>query len=220
MTNIRRLQDVQIGDVDLIETYRDTFDNTSIETAQGLINTNTLRSYVLQSEWMNAVKEKIEDIEECKVTECDDVLVDKTEEFQFHIDGFEYIDEYSSSTQYYKNNFVLYNDEIYFCIKDSLNNLPTNTTYWLKIGLIGENGQYSLGVVYKGDWRDSTQYYKYDLVLFSNNIYVAKQDNINSQPTSTTNWFLLSNSNELIQLYDSPQDYTLLPVYSIFFQKL
>lgn len=220
MTNIRRLQDVQIGDVDLIETYRNTFDNTSIETAQELINTNTLRSYVLQSEWMNDVKGRIEDLEEYKVTECDDVFVDKTEEFQFHIDEFEYIDEYSSSTQYYKNNFVLYNDEIYFCIKDSLNNLPTNTTYWLKIGLIGENGQYSLGVAYKGDWHDSTQYYKYDLVLFSNNIYVAKQDNINSQPTSTTNWFLLSNSNELIQLYDSPQDYTLLPVYSIFFQKL
>ena len=220
MTSIRRLQDVQIGDVDLIGTYRNTFDNIDIGTAQELIDTNTLKSYVLQSEWMNDVKGRIEDLEEYKVTECDDVFVDKIEEFQFHIDEFEYINEYSSSTEYYENNFVLYNDEIYFCIKDSLNNLPTNTTYWLKIGLIGEKGQYSLGVVYKGDWHDSTQYYKYDLVLFSGDIYVAKQNNINSQPTSNSDWFLLSNSNELIKLYDSPQDYTLLPVYSIFFQKL
>ena len=220
MTSIRRLQDVQIGDVDLIGTYRDTFDNIDIETAQELIDTNTLKSYVLQSEWMNDVKGRIEDLEEYKVTECDDVFVDKTEEFQFHIDEFEYINEYSSSTEYYENNFVLYNDEIYFCIKDSLNNLPTNTTYWLKIGLMGEKGEYSLGVVYKGDWHDLTQYYKYDLVLFSGDIYVAKQNNINSQPTSNSDWFLLSNSNELIKLYDSPQDYTLLPVYSIFFQKL
>ena len=112
MTNIRRLQDVQIGDIDLIETYRNTFDNIDIETAQELVDTNTLKSYVLQSEWMNDVKGRIEDLEEYKVTECDDVFVDKTEEFQFHIDEFEYMNEYSSSIEYYENNFVLY---IYIC---------------------------------------------------------------------------------------------------------
>lgn len=263
MANIRRLQDIQINDIDLIETYKDTFDE-SIETAQNLINTDILKSYVLQAEWMNDTKEKIEELEEHKNTNFDDDFVSETEEFQFNIDEFIYINEYDNYTQYYKNNFVLYNDEIYFCIKNSLNNLPTNTTYWLKIGLKGEEGQYSLGVVYRGIWNNYTIYYKYDLISYDDNLYVATQDNIHSQPVSNNNsnnddnvndennndnpnqqiegmrflndslflddelylkgtndvWFLLADTDELSRIYDSPEDYTLLPVNSIFFQKL
>ena len=246
MRNIRRLQDIQIGNVDLIGTYRDTFNNDSIETAQGLINTDTLKSYVLQSEWMNDTKEKIEDLEEYKVTECDDVFVDETEQFQFYVDEFLYVDEYDSSTQYYKNNFVVYEDEIYFCLKNSLGNLPTDTTYWLKVGLKGEKGQYSLGVVYQGFWNSSLQYYKYDLISYNNKLYIAKKDNINVNPeykgtqeegflylndslflnntvylTDFDNpWFLLAQPDELSKIYDTPEDYNQLSARSIFFQKL
>ena len=39
-----------------------------------------------------------------------------------------------------------------------------DTTYWLKVGLKGEKGQYSLGVVYQGFWNSSLQYSKYDLI--------------------------------------------------------
>lgn len=245
MKNIRRLQDVQINDVDIVETYRETFNNVSIEEAHNLINTDTLKSYVLQSEWMNDLKTKIEELEEYKVTKGDSVLINKAEEFQFNIDEFVDIGEYNSSTQYYKNNFVSYNEEIYFCIQDSLNNNPTNTNYWLKIGLRGEKGQYDMGVVWRGIWDYSTEYYKYDLVSYNNNLYIAKRNNIHSDPTSSVgsnlflnnslylnnttylnnnetnnDWFLLTKDKYVLQIYDSPEDYTQLPIYSIFFQKL
>lgn len=246
MTNIRRLQDVQIGDIDLVETYRDTFNNNSVETAQGLINTNTLRSYVLQAEWMNDVKEKIEVVEGHKITECDDVFISETEKFQFNVDEFLYVNEYDDNTQYYKNNFVLYETEIYFCLADSLNNLPTNTTYWLKIGLKGEKGQYDLGLVYRGFWNEAVSYNRCDLVSHNNNLYIARQSNIDIEPMSNNQgqeglnflndslfldndiylngfdktWLLLANPNELSKIYDSPDDYYKLPARSIFFQKL
>lgn len=242
MKNIRRLQDVQINDVDIAETYRETFNNVSIEEAHNLINTDTLKSYVLQSEWMNDLKTKIEELEEYKVTKGDSVLINKAEEFQFNIDEFVDIGEYNSSTQYYKNNFVSYNEEIYFCIQDSLNNNPTNTNYWLKIGLRGEKGQYDMGVVWRGIWDYSTEYYKYDLVSYNNNLYIAKRNNIYSYPIplethylnndflnnnaylrnswTDNDWFLLSIDGEEGKIYDSPVDYTKLPIYSIFFQKL
>lgn len=252
MSNIRRLQDVQINDSDLIETYRNTFNEQSINEAQNLINTNKLKSYVLQSEWMNNVKTKIEDLEEPKFVECDNVLDNKIIELQFNIDEFIYINEYNNNTQYYKNNFVLYDNEIYFCIKNSLNKIPTNGEYWLKIGLLGEKGQYSLGVVYHGFWNDNTEYRKYDLVTYENNLYVAQRNNIHSRPLITeadyptsrremhflnnllflnddvyltnswTNddWFCLTSSNTQAHIYDSPEDYTKIPIYSIFFQKL
>ena len=56
MTNIRRLQDIQIGNESLLATYRSYFANRYVNEAHNLINTNILKSYVLQAEWMNAIK--------------------------------------------------------------------------------------------------------------------------------------------------------------------
>ncbi len=42
-------------------------------------------------------------------------------------------DEYSEYTQYYVGDYVNYSDLYYVCIKDSLGNLPTNTTYWREV---------------------------------------------------------------------------------------
>lgn len=249
MKNIRRLQDIQIGNTELIETYRENFDNERIEEAQSIINTNVLKSYVLQAEWMNDVKTQIEELEEYKVTKCDNLFDNKTEEFQFNINEFIYINQYSSSKQYYKNNFVTYNNEIYFCIQNSLNKTPTNTNYWVRIGLRGEKGAYSLGVTYRGFWNKSATYYKYDLVTYKNNLYIARKNNpmpLDDDESSTepprgemnflngslflgsntylkniwTDWFLLTSSSDELKIYDSPEDYTRLPIYSIFFQKL
>lgn len=241
MNNIRRLQDVQINDVELMKTYRNTFNDESIEEAHSIINTDILKSYILQAEWMNDVKTKIENLEGHKVTKCDDIFTNNTEEFQFNINELIYINKYSSSTQYYKNNFVTYNNEIYFCIKNSLNKAPTDTTYWVKIGLRGEKGEYDLGIVYRGFWNHSVEYHKYDLVTYENNLYVARKDNpISLDKTSmvflnnslflgnntylkdviSDDWILLTTSGNELKIYDSPEDYTKLPVYSIFFQKL
>lgn len=269
MKNIRRLQDVQINDADIVETYRETFNNESIEEAHNIINTDTLKSYVLQAEWMNDSKTKIEELEQYKVTKCDNVIKGKTEEFQFNIDEFIKIGQYNSSVQYYKNNFVSYNEEIYFCIQNALNKVPTDTSYWLKIGLRGEKGNYDLSVVCRGLWNYSTEYRKYDLVSYKNNLYIAKRNNIHSYPIpvdtyylnddlhlnntlylesedtyperemnflnnslflnnniylrniwTDDDWFLLTSIDNTLQIYDSPEDYTQLPIYSIFFQKL
>ena len=268
MENIRRLQDVQIGNTNLIETYRETFDE-NIEEAQSIINTDTLKSYVLQAEWMNDTKTKIEELEEYKVTKGDNAFVEKTNQFQKYIDDFLKVGNYNDSKQYYKNNFVAYNDEIYLCIHNALNKVPTDTNYWVKVGLRGRTGEYDLGVIYRGFWDYFTEYRKYDLIVYENNLYIAKRNNIRSYPIppqssylnddlnlnnelylvnddkyperdmhflnnslflnndvylrntwSNDDWFLLTKTDDDLQIYDSPEDYTDLPLYSIFFQKL
>lgn len=241
MTPIRRLQDIQLGNEELLNTYRNYFSNRYIDAAHNLINTNTLKSYVLQAEWMNAIKTKIENIEEPKDTEIDQELENKNAELQYNIDELLYLQEYDENIQYYKNNFILYNNRVYFCIQNSLGNLPTNTLYWLNIGLIGEKGQYSLGINYKGFWDENTSYNKYDLVSYQNNLYIATNDNSGNTPNKTekylndnlylnnnlylgyteTNqyWFLLTRVQPQ-PIYIFPLDYTQLPKYSIFFQRL
>jgi hypothetical protein len=43
------------------------------------------------------------------------------------------IDQYSSTTSYVVNDFVLYNEDIYVCIANTYANAPSNTTYWSPI---------------------------------------------------------------------------------------
>ena len=243
MTNIRRLQDIQIGNESLLATYRSYFANRYVNEAHNLINTNILKSYVLQAEWMNAVKTKIEDLEEHKDIEIDQKLNNANTEFQFNINELLYMQEYNNIIQYYKNNFVLYNNKVYFCIQNSLGNLPTNTSYWLDVGLIGKKGQYGLGVNYCGLWNEETQYNKYDLIYYENNLYVALADNVGKIPNLNKTskylndllylddtfylgeekdgefWFLLTDI-ETQPIYVFPFDYTQLPPHSIFFTEV
>jgi hypothetical protein len=44
---------------------------------------------------------------------------------------------YSGATQYYVNDIVQYSGGSYICILASLNNLPTNTTYWSVLAAAG-----------------------------------------------------------------------------------
>lgn len=240
MTNLRRLQDVQLGDENLLETYKNYFQNRQINEAHNLINTNKFKSYVLQAEWMNNIKTKIEQIEEHSDLEITQNLNNKTEEFQTNINRLLYIQEYNNATQYYENNLVSYNNNVYFCIRNSLGNLPTNTNYWLKIGLIGEKGQYSLGINYKGFWNATTSYDKYDLISYENNLYVATKNNTGSTPyfekylnnnlylnnslylglnQKSRTWLLLTQT-EIQPIYIFPPDYTQLQQDSIFFAEV
>ena len=151
--------------------------------------------------------------------------------------------EYNNNTQYYKNNFVLYNNKVYFCIQNSLGNVPTNTSFWLDIGLIGKKGQYGLGMTYKGLWQGNIQYNKYDLVYYENNLYVAIKNNSGKTPSLNKAgkylndslylndllylgeekddefWFLLTDV-EPQPIYIFPIDYTQLPSHSIFFTEV
>lgn len=241
MTNIRKLQDIQVGNEELLNTYRNYFSNGYINAAHNLINTNTLKSYVLQAEWMNAIKTKIENIEEPKDIEIDQELANKNAEFQYNIDELCYLQQYRTDVQYYKNNFVLYNNMVYFCIKNCKGIPPTFTSYWINVGLIGKKGQYGLGVTYKGFWDENTSYNKYDLVSYQNNLYIATNNNSGSIPNqyekylnddlylnntlhlgyveTNQNWLLLTRVRPQ-PIYIFPSDYTQLPSHSIFFKEL
>lgn len=41
--------------------------------------------------------------------------------------------DYDEYTSYYEGDYVAYNNTEYVCIRDSLGNLPTDTTYWREV---------------------------------------------------------------------------------------
>ena len=100
--------------------------------------------------------------------------------------------EWKNNIQYYPYSCVVYNQEIYFCLKQPpVGTLPTDEEYWLYLGLRGEKGEYGIDVTMKYDWSAETQYKANDVVVYNQNIYVALQDNVGAIPEQNeASWML------------------------------
>lgn len=192
MFDIRRLEDINIDEVKFKSQYYNYFINGEIDKAHQLIEENQdLKFKVINSENLNKIIEHILQLENNYFNEVEDVLSEHLKTYQININDLIYLRTYDSKYQYEINNFVLYNGEIYYCFKKpSIGTLPTNTTYWIYLGLRGEPSYPSLGVNYQGNWSSSKTYNKYDMVVYQNQLFVAKEQNSNKNPAISTEWSL------------------------------
>lgn len=79
-------------------------------------------------------------------------------------DGFQWENTYSASTQYQKNDIVVYGPQTYIALQDTVGNSPENGTYW-RI--------FTGGLSFKGPWNSASAYYPGDVVLRGATGYVA-----------------------------------------------
>lgn len=102
-------------------------------------------------------------------------------------DGFQWENTYSASTQYQKNDIVLYGPQTYLALQDTIGNSPENPTYW-KI--------FTGGLAFKGNWASASAYYPGDVILRGATGYVADEYHIaNASFTTDYNagrWTLFS----------------------------
>lgn len=192
MFDIRRLEDININEVILKQQYYNSFINGNIEQAQQLINNNPeLKFKVLNAENLNKIIEHILQLENNYFNGVEDVLENHLTKYQIDINDLIYLRDYNSEEQYEINNFVSYNNDIYYCFKKPpIGTLPTDENYWIYLGLHGEDSRIPLGVKYQGNWNGSKIYNKYDMVVYQNQLFVAKENNSNKIPTISTEWSL------------------------------
>ena len=113
----------------------------------------------------------------------------KQEEWQAIIDKFEYMGVYNNTTQYYKNNIVLYNlngqNYLYINIYNNttpVGTLPTQPTYWRILTIQGQQGEAGSSTTFYFTWDSATQYYVNNVVCIGSSLYVALQNNVNNMP--------------------------------------
>ena len=103
---------------------------------------------------------------------------------------------WSNTVEYEPYNFVVYNNDVYMCIGNSpTGTVPTDTTYWLFLGLRGEEGAHGVDVNMRYQWNGTDTYNVNDLVVYGTNIYVALVQNTGVTPgTDDSTWgiFLVS----------------------------
>ena len=188
-----RTQDIQIDDVNLRRQYYDYFLNGNVTQAQALYTSNPqLQGKVINADMLNGLLNGVLGLEGLYDTDVTQFLKNQLNAFQLSINELVYMNTYSPTFDYDINNFVIYNDEIYYCYaKPPIGTLPTNTTYWFKLGLKGKQGNTAISINYQGEWLGANSYNKYDMVTYNNNLYVAISDNTNKIPsTNPTIWLL------------------------------
>lgn len=193
---IYTVEDINIQEVELKAKYYDLFFEGQIQEAHKIIENNpNLRNKVLNSEYLNLIIGNIIELENYYFNNVEDVLSKHLSDYKINITDLIYLNNFNPSVQYKKNNFVLYKEDIYFCIKDTFKNVfPDNERYWIKLSnLKGKPSPVSLGINYKGKWSNINNYQKNEMVVFDNKLYVSKtNDNKNKIPPNNLNDWALS----------------------------
>lgn len=101
---------------------------------------------------------------------------------------YKYQGLYDNAKTYKVLNSVRYNNEIYMALQDTLGNIPTDETYWLKLNSKGDKGDPGLGLVYIGDYDNLYAYNVGNTVTYENKIWYCISPSIGHIPTDTIYW--------------------------------
>ena len=183
--------DVTSSDATLLKNYQEAKQNGNETLAnQYLTQITDYDKKVLTAEKFNKQNDALNNMEQFYGTDIQPHIITKQAEWQGIIDQFSYINRYSSTQSYKKNNMVLYNDGtndmIYICttLPPSSGYAPTNTLYWRVLTIKGQKGSSSAVAytVFMGDWVASETYTTNMIVIYENGWWYSKQEGTNQTP--------------------------------------
>jgi len=187
-------QDIHLSDAGLRSQFVSLFTSGDYTGAFDVLNNNPqLDNKKIVADALNALNVAITYLENLYYTNVDNFLASELVRLQTAIDRYRKIGTYSGAVQYQVNNFVIYNSLAYMCIATPpIGTLPTDVTYWEEVGLKGEQGASSLNLTLRYEWSNLTSYSIRDVVVYNEDFYVAKTNNVNKIPsTSTVDWEIL-----------------------------
>lgn len=204
-------QDIQISDVTLSQQFQQYVAAGNYIDALSLLTNNEeqLAGKAYIANVINTITSGILDLESRFKNGVTLFLSNLAIQYNTLIANMKKIGTWLITAQYMPYNFVIYNQEIYMCIQQPpVGTLPTNTTYWLYLGLRGEQGAPGVDVTMRYDWNATTAYNPNDLVVYGTNIYVALTANTGVTPgTSSATWllFLVSTPGQIFVGTTAPQ---------------
>lgn len=186
-------QDIQIPDVVLRQQFRQYMETGQYAEALAILsnNGNQLKGKAYIADTINKIISGVINLQERYNTGVTVYLSDLAIQYNVLIDNLRKRGNWQSNIQYTPYNFVIYDENIYMCFqKPPLGTLPTDTTYWLFLGLRGSVGVPGTNVNMRYNWDAGTPYELNDLVVYNGNIYCAKNANTNVVPTDSNTWVL------------------------------
>lgn len=204
-----RYQDIQIPDVQLRTQFQQFFQTGNYAEAISILSDNAaqLQGKAFIANTINTITSALLTIEKYYYQGVPVYLSNLASQYQVMINNLKKRGSWLSTTQYSPYNFVNYNGDIYMCIaQPPIGTLPTNTNYWLFLGLKGADGKPGVNVTMEYDWESTTNYQLNDLVVYNDNIYVALKDNTGITPGSDSTTWLIFIQFDKGQIYVGPNE--------------
>lgn len=184
-----QFEDIHLSDTQLYALFRQYYTSGNYSAALNLLSQNPqLQLKAIIADNLNELNERVYGLENVYYVEVEDYLNNLLQSIQTKVNNLSNQNQFISTQQYYPMNFVYYNDEVYFCIQEPpIGTLPTNTTYWLYLGLFGATGKGSLtNLTFTGEWDNLTSYDVNDVVFIGDTFYWALQSSQGQDPTETS----------------------------------
>lgn len=183
---VRRWQDLSLSNRNLMQQFSQYFREGYFSQALALImNNDDIDSEAVMPICFNMIHMALEYLQNLYYNAVEVKLAEDEQLFQTMLNNYINKKEYQADVQYEMYNFVVYDKQVYMCLKQSTGNLPTDTEYWVLIGLKGEVGATSINVQLKDVWDKTVSYVVNDVVTYENVMYIALKANINVQPDTT-----------------------------------
>lgn len=204
-------QDIQIQDASIKQQYVNYFKNGQYTEALNLLNNNAtqLEGKAFISNLLNIIFSGVFELENQYNESVPLFLSNLYTQYSLLINNFTNKNIWKDNENYIPYNFVIYNNDIYMCIKNSsAGTLPTDENYWLFLGMRGDEGTPGINVNMRYQWDYLTSYNINDIVVYGSNIYVALSQNVGVMPGSDDNiWevFLITNPRQIYIGTTSPK---------------
>jgi len=177
--NFDKFLDPTISVLGAIDQYYTLFDAGDLAGATAVLEANpTLKQMIINADNLNKLRDGIVSLQRYYMNDIQQYLVELVK----------HKGVYNSSATYTKYDVVEYTigtkTESYMGISTTIpiGTLPTDTNYFIKITLQGEQGISGTGLSYRQGWSSATQYYLDDCVAYNNMLWSAKRDNLNVEP--------------------------------------
>ena len=189
-----KVQDIHTTDVSLWGQYVQAFANGQYDQAAAILQSAQLQTKAMKAGVLNEAADNLLALEQLYYSNVEDTLADDLTAFNQMIAQFVTKQAYNAAIVYTKGNFVTYDNAVYVYINDvaASGHVPTDTAYWLYLGLRGKDGDAGLDLRLKYNWQQNVQYNRYDVVVYKNAMWYANEANVNIAPDAAgTTWGLL-----------------------------
>ena len=179
-------QDIQIPNVDLQGQLQNLFATGNYQLAINILNQNPqldTKAYVANV--INQIVTGVSWLESQYDNKTTVYMSQLATQYQTLIDQFINKANWSAQGVYDQFNFVEYNNLVYMALQDDVpvGTEPTDTTYWLELGLRGEQGVPGVNTTMKFSWDNTVTYQPNDIVVYDGNMYVALLTNTGVNPS-------------------------------------
>lgn len=203
-------QDLQSSDISTQQLFDQYIQYGQFSEALVLLrNSPNLNGKSFVANAINTIVNGISFLEEKTTEGVNNYLSNLLIQQQDLINNFKNLNLYNNSQIYHPYNFVSYNNQIYMCYKQTTAGInPTNDSYWVYLGLRGESGTPGLDVIIQGEWNNSTTYNPNDIVTYNGILYVAINQNTNSEPGTNNDWevFIQFNKGKIYVGVNGPEN--------------